>query len=306
VTSSESGLARAIADFLSHSRAQGGSPRTTDHYTVTLTRIFLPWCVAEGITEPNQLDQAALNRFNNHLLTRPGRPLAKESVRSYLRPVRLFLGWTAKAGLTADGVNVQRVKAERKVLDTLSRAEIAEMEAAADSERDKLIIRLLGDSGIRLGELLALKPSSLTVQGRDHLITVDGKGSRQRLVPIKPAVAARLKRYAERGRPADAITERIFITRRRRPSGDYEALTGRAVQTMLKAVAAKVGITKRVNPHSFRHSMATNMLRGGSNPIALAQILGHSDLTMLQRTYSHLVVSDLSRDMMRVLAADDE
>jgi integrase/recombinase XerD len=119
-------------------------------------------------------------------------------------------------------------------------------------------------------------------------------------------LALRLKRYAEKGRPADVTTEKIFITRRKRASGDYEALEPRGVQTMLVAVAAKAGIKKPVNPHSFRHAMTTNMLRAQVNPIALAQMLGHSDLTMIQRTYSHLITSDLSREMMRGLSADGD
>jgi integrase/recombinase XerD len=299
VKDTDTTLDQAVTDFLADTRAKGGSPRTTEHYTMTLTRVFLPWCASEGISKPSQLDQGALNRFNSYLLNRPGRRLARESVRSYLRPVRLLL---KSAGVTA---KVQTVKSERKVLDTLTRAEIAAMEAAADSERDRLIIRLLGDSGIRLGELLALRPDSLTVQGRDALITVHGKGGKQRFVPILPALAARLKKYAEKGRPDDDYSGRIFIGIRRH-GGSHAALTGRGVQTMLKAVAAKAGIKKPVNPHAFRHSMATNMLRAQSNPIALAQILGHSDLTMLTRTYSHLVTSDLSREMLRALTADGE
>jgi site-specific recombinase XerD len=305
----ETGLDQAVSDFLAHVKAQGGSARTDDFYVNALRKRFLPWCRAEGITAPGQLDQATLNRFNVYLLRpdsgRGGQPLAKDSVKSYLRGVRGFISWTAKEGLTAERLKVQSVKVPHKVLDTLTRAEIAQMEAAADSERDRLIIRLLGDSGIRLGELLALKPDSLTVQGRQHYITVDGKGSRQRLVPILPALADRLRKYAEKGRPADDYSGRIFIGLRRH-SGSHAALTARGVQTMLEAVARKAGITKAVNPHAFRHAMATNTLRAGGNPISLMGTLGHSSLKMIESTYSHLVASDRHAEMMRVLAADGD
>ena len=172
---------------------------------------------------------------------------------------------------------------------------------AADSERDKLIVRILGDTGIRLGELLGLTVTSLYEDGRDRYLKVTGKGSRERLVPVKPVLWTRLKRYAERGRPEDCDTDRIFISLRRRSSGMYEELDARAVQQMLRAVARKAGVTKPINPHSFRHSWVTNSLRSGVNPLLVARIAGHKDLSMIQSTYEHMNMSDASRELMKAL-----
>jgi integrase/recombinase XerD len=310
------GLRRAVDDFLAHQRAKGGSPRTLEYYEATLGKVFMPWALAAGLTEPEQLQQRDLDRFNASLLEqtseRTGKPLSKASVASYLRAVRGFLSWTRKEGLTADQLRVTPVKVPRKVLDTLSRAELNELEAAADSERDKLIVRVLGDAGLRLGELLALRPEHLVEDGRDRYLRIEGrshgggaKGDNGRLVPLSPAVFRRLKRYAEKGRPADAHTGRIFISLRRRPTGIYEPLDDRAVQQMLRAVAAKAGIAKPVNPHAFRHSMATNALRGGMNPLVLQKVLGHSDLSQISGTYSQLVASDTAREMYKLLAGDE-
>lgn len=298
------GLERAVDDFMASVRAKGGSARTEEYYEAVLSKVFLRWCRGAGITEPEQLDQRALDRFNGDLLVRTsstGRPLAKASVASYLRGVRHFLHWTQEAGLTSAKLKVQPVQVPRKVLDTLSREEITAMEAAADSERDRLIIRVLGDCGVRLGELLALEASSLVEEGRDRYLKVTGKGRRERLVPIKPVLFVRLKRYAERGRPDDCHTERIFISLRRRPSGMYEELDARAVQQMLRAVAGKAGISKPVNPHSFRHSWVTNSLRSHVNPLLVARIAGHKDLSMIQSTYEHMSMSDASRELMKAL-----
>jgi integrase/recombinase XerD len=306
---SETALEHAMGDYLSTVRARGGSPRTEQYYAAILWRVLLPWAAGEGITKPEQLDQRVLDRLNAQLLGETseatGRPLSRASVASYLRGVRQFVRWAQSEGLIADKLRVQQVKVPRKVLVTLDRSEIAAMEAAAPTERDKVIIRVLGDCGLRLAELVGLKADSLIEQGRDRFLKVEGKGSRERLVPIRPAVYLRLKRLAEKGRPSDVMTSQIFISLRRRASGGYEALDARAVQQMLKTTAERAGISKRVNPHSFRHSMITNALRAGASPIILAQVAGHRDLSMISTTYSHLVASDANREMMRILAPED-
>ena len=305
----ESELEQAMGDYMTAVRARGGSPRTEHLYAAILWRVLLPWAVGEGITKPEQLGQSVFDRLNAHLLGETseatGRPLSRASVASYLRGVRQFVRWAQSEGLIAEKVRVQQVKVPRKVLLTLDRSDIAVMEAAAPTERDKVIIRVLGDCGLRLAELVGLKADSLVEQGRDRFLKVEGKGSRERLVPVRPAVYQRLKRLAEKGRPPDAMTNRIFISLRRRPSGGYEALDGRAVQQMLKTTAERAGITKRVNPHSFRHSMITNALRAGASPIIVAQVAGHRDLSMISTTYSHLVAADANREMMRILAPED-
>ena len=82
--------------------------------------------------------------------------------------------------------------------------------AAATSERDKLIVGLLGDTGMRVGELLALTAADVRVAGGRNLLMVRGKRDRERLVPVRPAVARRLLRHATKARPEDASSSRIF------------------------------------------------------------------------------------------------
>ena len=69
-------------------------------------------------------------------------------------------------------------------------------------------------------------------------------------------------------------------------------MTTNGVQQMVRSLAYNVAITKRVHPHLFRHSFATEALRRGMNPVQLSNILGHSGLRMIERTYSHLNASD--------------
>jgi site-specific recombinase XerD len=304
------GLVDAVADFLAGLRAEGVSPRTMDYYGNVLERIFLPWAQERGIAEFSQLDQRAVDEFAGYLLDRPGRPLAKSSAASYLRAVRHFVRWTQEQKLTS-GLAVRPVKVPRPLLEVLDKKEINLMEAAADAERDKLIVRVLADCGLRLSELLGLTAADIVQQGSSWYLRIMGrsygggaKGDRSRMVPVRPDVARRLHKLATKGRQPDAFSDRIFVSLRRQRSGLYEPLDPRGVQTMLKAVAVRAGITKRVYPHLLRHSYVTNALRSGMNPLLVAQVAGHSDLSMIASTYSHLDRTDAYKAMAAFWADD--
>jgi site-specific recombinase XerD len=110
-----------------------------------------------------------------------------------------------------------------------------------------------------------------------------------------------------RRRPKDAVSTRVFLSHRRRPNGgDYKPLTTSGVDQMIRNVAAMAGITKRVYPHLLRHSFATWQLSRGMNPIQLAQILGHSSLTMIQAVYSHLSPVDAYEAVLRTYREEEE
>ena len=96
------------------------------------------------------------------------------------------------------------------------------MEDAAKTERDKLIVRVLADTGLRV-KLLGLRSNDLVEQNRNYYLPVRGKGAVDRLVPVQ--LYRRLRSYAERCRARDAVSSRTFLSHRRRPNGDYQPLT---------------------------------------------------------------------------------
>ncbi len=299
-------IARLVDEYLASCRARGLSPRTVRaNYGYPLKAVFLPWCAREKITEPAQLDRRALDRLSTELLDQGGKrgPLSKFTVNSYLGAVNFFLSWAAKEG-EVKPVRAQRPRLPKRVLEILSREEIQRLEAAATHERDKLIVRLLADTGIRLGELLGLRVRDVIERDRHHYLRVRGKGDRERLVPV-PRLWRRLQRYAEHGRPRDGVSDRIFLGLRRRPQGDYEPLTESGVEQGLHALGEVAGMGKRVYPHLLRHSYATWALQRGMNPIMLAECLGHSSLAMLQRNYAHTTPAD-AHEMMAKLLLNDE
>jgi site-specific recombinase XerD len=308
VTKSPSALEALVDDYLAHCRARGLSPSTVNQaYRYPLKGILLPFCSERGITEVGQLDRRALDQLTAQLLDEGagrGRPLARHSVHAYTRAINHFLAWANAEG---EGVEVkaQLPRLPRKLVEVLSREEIQQMEDTARTERDKLILRLLADTGIRVGELLGLRTSDLLEQGRNYYIRVRGKGQRDRLVPL-PRLYRRLRIYAERGRSQHAGSGRLFLSHRRRSSGEVEPLTTSGVDQMIRNLGEAAGIQKRVYPHLLRHSFATWQLTKGTNPIQLAQILGHSSLSMIQQVYSHLSPGDAYEAMLKALREDDD
>ncbi len=319
-------LGEAIGDFMAGVKAQGTSPRTYRYYSDVLTKTFLPWCVERRIQELERLDQRALDEFSAYLLDRPDKPLAKSSAASYLRAVRTFVRWVGENGLSSADIRVRNVKVPRQVVDALSPAEISALEAAADTERDRLIIRVLANTGIRLSELLGLRVDDIRSEGARWYLRIEGrsygggaKGDRGRLVPLTPPeLGRRLRRFATKGRRPEAYSDRLFLLlRRSRKTGTYEPLAESGVQQMLLTVAERAGIWspadrttgqsesgKRVHPHLFRHSFVTNALKRGVNPVIVQQIAGHRDLSMIATVYAHVNAMDGYDALMRSLTVE--
>lgn len=294
-----------VSDYLAQPKLR---PRTRDHYGRVLRRLFLPYLADQGL-QLGQVDQRVLDRWVTHLQQHGGTikaELSAESIRSYAAAANHFLSWLKKEGELRSDARARAPRPDRRLLDVLSRQEIQRLEDAAPTERDKLIIRVLADTGIRLGELLTARVSSIRRQGQEAYLRVLGKGGRERDVPISPALARRLLRFAQRGRPQDANSERLWLSLRRRKSGNYAPLTDRGVQFMLKSTAEMAGITKRVHPHLLRHSYATWRLRQGANPIALKDDMGHRSLLMISNVYSHLQPSDRHAEYMKALRDEED
>jgi integrase/recombinase XerD len=302
-------LEQSIDDYLANVKARGLSLKTVDHYDSVLRRIFLPFLADQGVTSASAINQRILDRLSSHLLEvgGPRGALSRHSVHSYLRAIGHYVKWARIDGEITSSAQPQMPKLPHRVLTVLSREQIRAMEDAATNERDKLVVRVLADTGLRLGELMGLATGDLIEQGRDRYLKVRGKGARERLVPLQPTLYSRLRRYAERGRPQDATSDRIFLAlRRSRVSGDHEPLDTHAVQELFRYLGPTAGITDRpYNPHAFRHAFATWCLRRGMNPIQLQRILGHQSLEMISQVYSHLAPADAAAALMAVLRSED-
>jgi integrase len=180
------------------------------------------------------------------------------------------------------------------------RQEIQLLEDAAPMERNKLLIRLMGDTGAREGEVASLRLEDLVAKERSYFIRIRGKTG-ERMPPITPSVYRRLKAYAEgkSGRPRTRSTY-LFLTSRRRPGGGHEPLTESGVYQAVKDAVERSGIGRRAYPHLLRHSAITHMVSGGMHPALVSDITGVS-VAVIAQHYSHPTDEQRYHALMRVL-----
>jgi len=293
-----------VDDYLMACRARGLAPATINNsYGFPLLSIFLPWCDENGIAGPEQLTSRTIDAFSVALQQRRGRsgePISKFSVHAYARGVRGFLNWCTREGEQV-AARPPLPRLPRRVLDVLDRQEIAQLEAAAPTERDRIIIRILGDCGLRAEELCSLRVDDVVRHDRQAYLHVFGKRGLERLVPVSPSLLRRIERYIRDVRRADDRQQRLFTSLRRGRSGDYEPLTRSGILQLIRHATERAEITKRVHTHLLRHSFITNALRAGMNPMIVARIAGHTSLRMLDQVYSHLNTNDTYEAMLRML-----
>ncbi|HEX4806845.1 MAG TPA: tyrosine-type recombinase/integrase [Conexibacter sp.] len=187
----------------------------------------------------------------------------------------------------------------RPLREVLSREEIEAVERALPNERDKLIVRIFADCGLRLDELTRLATNDIIRSGRQAHLRVLGKRGRIRDVPLPPALVRRIDRFID-ARPEDCESQQLFLGHRRR-AGSYEPLTRMGVYQVVKYAFLRARINKKVYPHLLRHSWMTEMLRRGMNPIQLSLIAGASPEVIAQH-YTHLNRADAYDAMLQALA----
>ncbi len=308
-TNPESDLASLVDDYLMECRARGLARATiTQSYGYPLRSVFLPWCKANGLTSLSQVTSRQMTALSVMLLESPGasgRQLSKATVHSYTRGIRGFLQWCASEG-EGNAAKPTLPRLPRRLLDVLNRDEIDALEAAGETERDRIMLRILGDCGLRSYELASLRPDQIIRHDRQANLHIHGKGERDRFVPLPPSLLRRLDRYLRAGRPRDAQCNEIFVSLRRGRSGDYEPLTQSGVLQLVKRAAYQAGIEKRVYTHLLRHSFITNCLRDGMSPILVAKIVGHSSMRMIERVYSHMTNEDAYDAMMEMYARSEK
>ncbi len=280
---------------------RGLSVRTVEHYADILRRVLVGYCEREGIG-PDNLTKRHLERLTAELL---GLGRSRQTVRTYMTATNTFLRWCRTEGELSTDLRAPRPKVDRRLLEVLTRPEVQRLEDAATTDRDRLIVRVLADTGIRLGELRSLTVHDLSADGRERYLKVRGtKSHRERRAELTNGLYKRLERYIKRGRP-DAGSDRIFLTLNRGPSGDYEPIGESTTQQLLGRLGRKAGLKQHVHPHLLRHSLATHLLRKGVNPIQVRDILGHTSLAMIDRVYSHLTTSDAHKALVAALVDDE-
>ena len=178
-------------------------------------------------------------------------------------------------------------------LDEINRMMAAIDLSSNEGHRNRAMMEMLYGSGLRVSELVNLQLSKIYLH--EHYMLIEGKGSKQRLVPLSP-VAEEWFGYWLQERstwPLKPESKDIaFVNRYGRP------LTRAMVFTIVRRLCAEAGITKTVSPHTLRHSFATHLLQNGADLRVIQQLLGHEDLATTE-IYTHLDVQDLRQAILQ-------
>lgn len=178
-------------------------------------------------------------------------------------------------------------------LDEVNRMMEAIDLSSNEGHRNRAMMEILYGSGLRVSELVNLQLSKIYLN--DHYMLIDGKGSKQRLVPLSP-VAEEWFGYWMQDRATwpykPEAKDYAFVNRYGHP------LTRAMVFTIVRRLCSKAGITKTVSPHTLRHSFATHLLQNGADLRIIQQLLGHEDLATTE-IYTHLDVQDLRQAILQ-------
>lgn len=189
-------------------------------------------------------------------------------------------------------------KIGRHLPEVLTVAEIDRMIEAidmskAEGQRNRAIIETLYGCGLRVSELVGLRLSQLFIE--EHYVIIQGKGNKQRLVPISPVAIEQINLYLEQTRSHQVVqrgSEDILFLNRR-----GAMLTRQMIFHIVKQLCELAGVRKVISPHTLRHSFATHLLEGGANLRAIQQMLGHESITTTE-IYVHIDRSQLRNEIL--------
>ena len=235
------------------------------------------------------LDRPALEAFVRELMEAGRSPRSVARLVACVRGFYRFLVLDRRLESSpADDLHPPR--AWKTLPRYLSVEEVDRLVAAPDVSlprglRDRALIELLYATGMRVSELIGLRPADVNLEA--SYLTCTGKGDKQRIVPIGDEAADWVARYLRQGRPAlpgARASARLFVNAR----GGGAGLTRVGFWKILKSYALRAGLQATLSPHLLRHSFATHLLERGADLRAIQMMLGHADLSTTQ-IYTHVL-----------------
>jgi integrase/recombinase XerD len=278
------------------------APKTVQGYQAVL-RTYLTWLDARGValTRVSSSDLVAYQRDRVAARKADGRPYSADHQMQHVTVLKSLYGFLVRRGVllvNPTGLLAYPRVEQRLPRGILAREEVRRILEAPDTTprglRDRAILETLYATGIRAGELARLRLEDVDPEDR-LLRIVCGKGRKDRTVPLTRAAAAAIDRYLEAGRPhirGARVSRWLFLA----PRGGR--LYGSALSALVAEAADTAGVDRHATCHTFRHSVATHLLKGGADIRHIQQLLGHTSLATTER-YTRVEISDLTEVLRR-------
>jgi site-specific recombinase XerD len=298
-------LERAIQDYLDDHEGGNHSAKTIEWHETALGLLRGYLEHERAITLVSLVDAPAISAWFASMRKTPGargKVRSERTIQTYARSARAFFHWLVRQKLIADNPFDQVVfpKVGRPLIQTITdeEFEMLLLACAPPNEegrfaeraavRNRAILWLFYDTGIRVSELTNLRLGDL--DRKKGVITVKGKGSKERRIALGQNCLRNVLQYVDRHRPDEKELEEwgslgedhLFLAETRRP------LTKNGMTLLFARLKKRAGITgKRISPHIFRHTFAIRYLILGNDPFSLQELLGHEDMTTV-KNYMHM------------------
>ncbi|MDP2629858.1 MAG: tyrosine-type recombinase/integrase [Candidatus Uhrbacteria bacterium] len=292
-----------ITQFLEHIEIEKNrSPKTIENYHFYLSR-FAKWAKEKDVSNAEQISTEIIRQYRLWLNRLGGdTPLKKNTQNYHLIALRAFLKYLAKRDiktLAPEKIELGKMPArdvsflENEELERFLSAPLRSRESEVIKKRDAAILELLFSTGLRVSELASLKRDSINL-AKDEF-TIRGKGDKYRIVFLSPRACSAVKTYIDmRGDvffPLFIRHDRAFNPKKT-PASDDLFLTPRSIQRLVQRYSKIAGITKKISPHTLRHSYATDLLMNGADIRSVQSLLGHASITTTQ-IYTHITNQQL-------------
>lgn len=314
-------IERAIGEYLDDHIGGNHSEKTVEWHRTALGLLQAYLETGRQLTQVTEIDAPDITAWFTYLRKTPGgrgKMRSERTVQTYARSARAFFHWSVRQGFIADNPfdRVTFPKVGKPLIKTITDEEFEQLLLACAppneigpfaeraAARNRAILWLFFDSGIRLSELINLRVGDFD---RKHgVITVKGKGSKERRIALGQNCLRNLLYYLDKHRPDKQELEEwgslgedhFFLAETRRP------LTKNGVTLLFVRLKKRAGLTgKRISPHIFRHTFAIRYLKLGKDPFSLQELLGHEDMATV-KLYMHMNDDDIQEQKRKYSPGD--
>lgn len=281
-------MGSAVTTYLEHLAIERGlAANSLAAYRRDLER-YLAFLDGVAVTSPDEVTRQHVSAFLSAVRTGEdgGRPLSASSAARAVVTVRGLHKFLLAEAVTSQNpaVDVHPPTPPRRLPKAITVSQVERLLAACASPgtpgalRDRALLEVLYGSGARISEAVGLDVDDVDLDER--LVRLEGKGSKQRIVPLGSYASAALQAYLVRARPGFAAAGRgtpaLFLNTR------GGRLSRQSAWAVLQAAAQRARLGAAVSPHTLRHSFATHLLEGGADVRVVQELLGHASVTTTQ------------------------